>query len=41
MFKKILVGYDGSKGGKAALATAAALAKKFAASVMALWAREP
>ena len=41
MFHKILVGYDGSKGGKAALANAAALGKKFDARVTALWVREP
>jgi nucleotide-binding universal stress UspA family protein len=41
MFKKILVGYDGSKGGKAALEGAAALAGKFGSQVTALWVREP
>jgi nucleotide-binding universal stress UspA family protein len=41
MFKKILVGYDGSKGGKAALAAAAALAEKLEARATALWVREP
>ena len=41
MFKNILVGYDGSKGGKAALAAAAELAKQSAARVTALWVREP
>ena len=41
MFKKILVGYDGSKGGKAALAGAAALAGYFGSQVPALWVREP
>ena len=41
MFKKILVGYDGSKGGKAALAGPAALAGKFGSQVTALWVREP
>jgi nucleotide-binding universal stress UspA family protein len=41
MFKKILVGYDGSKGGKAALAAAAALAEEFGGRVTALWVREP
>jgi nucleotide-binding universal stress UspA family protein len=40
MFNKILVGYDGSKGGKAALAGAAALAKSFGSQVTALWVRE-
>jgi nucleotide-binding universal stress UspA family protein len=41
MFKKILVGYDGSKGGKAALACAATLAGKFGSQLTALWVREP
>ncbi len=41
MFKKILVGYDGSKGGKAALAGAATLAGKFGSQVTAMWVREP
>ena len=41
MFTKILVGYDGSKGGKAALTRAAELAEKFAGRVTALWVREP
>jgi len=41
MFKHILVGYDGSKGGKAALASAAALAEKFEGRLTALWVREP
>ena len=41
MFKKILVGYDGSKGGKAALKGAAELADKFEGQVTALWVREP
>ena len=41
MFDKILVGYDGSKGGKAALACAAGLAGKFGSQVTALWVREP
>jgi len=41
MFEKILVGYDGSKGGKAALAGAVALAGKFGSQVTALWVREP
>ena len=40
MFKKILVGYDGSKGGKAALQRAAVLAKGFNADLCALWVRE-
>ena len=41
MFKKILVGYDGSKGGKAALRQAAALAREANAEITALWVREP
>jgi nucleotide-binding universal stress UspA family protein len=41
MFTKILVGYDGSKGGKAALARAAVMAKEFNAQISALWVREP
>lgn len=38
---KILVGYDGSNGGKAALAAAATIAKKFEARLTVLWVREP
>jgi nucleotide-binding universal stress UspA family protein len=41
MFKKILVGYDGSKGGKAALRQAAAIARESRAEITALWVREP
>jgi nucleotide-binding universal stress UspA family protein len=41
MFKKILVGYDGSKGGKAALQRAAVMAKESNAQLTALWVREP
>ena len=41
MFKKLLVGYDGSKGGTAALRHAAGMAKEFGAQVTALWVREP
>jgi nucleotide-binding universal stress UspA family protein len=41
MFRKILVGYDGSKGGKAALTRAALLAKQTGAELTALWVREP
>ena len=41
MFQKILVGYDGSKGGKAALRRAAVMAKEFSAQLTALWVREP
>lgn len=41
MFKKILVGYDGSKGGKAALARALAMAKNSNTQLTVLWVREP
>lgn len=41
MFKKILVGYDGSKGGKAALTRAAVLAREGKGQITALWVREP
>lgn len=41
MFKKILVGYDGSKGGTAALQRAAELAQAFRAELRGLWVREP
>ena len=41
MFEKILVGYDGSKGGKAALARAIAMAKSSNGQLTALWVREP
>ena len=41
MFKKILVGYDGSKGGRAALHRAAVLAKQTGADLTAIWVREP
>lgn len=41
MYKKILVGYDGSKGGRAALERAAALAREGNAQVTALWVRQP
>jgi len=41
MFKKILVGYDGSKGGKAALQRAAVMAKQTNAQITAVWVREP
>jgi len=41
MFTKILVGYDGSKGGEAALARAAVLAREYGAKITALWVREP
>ena len=41
MFQKILVGYDGSKGGKAALQHAVLMAKSANAQITALWVREP
>lgn len=41
MFRKILVGYDGSKGGRAALAKAAGLARESKSELTALWVREP
>jgi len=41
MFQKILVGYDGSKGGKAALRRAAVMASVCHAQITALWVREP
>jgi nucleotide-binding universal stress UspA family protein len=41
MFQKILVGYDGSHGGKAALRRAAVMAKQFNAQLTVLWVREP
>jgi nucleotide-binding universal stress UspA family protein len=41
MFTKILVGYDGSKGGKAALERAAVAAKNNHAQLTALWVRQP
>ena len=41
MFQKILVGYDGSKGGKAALLRAVSMAKSANAQITALWVREP
>lgn len=41
MFTRILVGYDGSKGGKLALAHGMALAKAFQAPLTALWVQEP
>jgi nucleotide-binding universal stress UspA family protein len=40
MFKKILVGYDGSKSAQAALQRAAVMAQKFGAELTALWVRE-
>lgn len=40
MFTKILVGYDGSKGGKAALHRAVVMAREFNAQLTALWVRE-
>lgn len=41
MFKKILIGYDGSKGGQAALQHAATMARKYNAQLTALWVCEP
>jgi nucleotide-binding universal stress UspA family protein len=41
MFQKILVGYDGSKCGKAALERAAVMAREYEAQLTALWVREP
>jgi nucleotide-binding universal stress UspA family protein len=41
MFKKILVGYDGSKGGKAALQRAAVMSRQVGAEITAVWVREP
>ena len=41
MFRKLLVGYDGSKGGKAALQHAAVMAREYGAKLTALWVREP
>ncbi len=41
MFKKILVGYDGSKGGRAALEHAAAMAREGGGQLTALWVRQP
>ncbi len=41
MYQKILVGYDGSKGGCAALERAAALARESKAQLTALWVRQP
>jgi nucleotide-binding universal stress UspA family protein len=40
MFKKILVGYDGSKGARAALERAAMLARQLGADLVALWVQE-
>lgn len=41
MFKKIVGGYDGSKGARAALERAAALGKESGAELTALWVQEP
>lgn len=41
MFQKMLVGYDGSKGGKAALQRGAVMAKQTNAEITAVWVREP
>ncbi len=41
MFQKILVGYDGSKGAKAALLRASVMARETNAQITAVWVREP
>jgi nucleotide-binding universal stress UspA family protein len=41
MFTKILVGYDGSNGGKLALERAAIAAKNYQAQLTAVWVRQP
>lgn len=41
MFTRILVGYDGSKGGKAALECATVMAREYKAQITALWVRQP
>jgi nucleotide-binding universal stress UspA family protein len=41
MFKKILVGYDGSKGGRGALKLCVALAKQHRSKIAVLWVRQP
>jgi nucleotide-binding universal stress UspA family protein len=41
MFRKILVGYDGSASAKAALQEAADMAKRYSAEITAIWVREP
>ena len=41
MFKKILIGYDGSKGARAALEHAAVMAREYGAELQAAWVREP
>jgi len=41
MFRKILVGYDGSQGAVAALHRGAVMAKEFNAQISALWVCEP
>ena len=41
MFKKILVGFNGSSGGKMALAHAATLARHDGSQITALWVAEP
>jgi nucleotide-binding universal stress UspA family protein len=41
MFKKIVVGYDGSRSARAALERAVAMAKESGAELTALWVREP
>ncbi len=39
MFQHVLVGYDGSKGAKAALECAASMAEEYEAEITALWVR--
>lgn len=41
MFQKILIGYDGSKGGQAALRRSAVMARKLKAQLTACWVRVP
>ena len=41
MFQKILIGYDGSRGGKAALDRAAVMARECEAQITAVWVRGP
>src|ERR1051326_1252432 len=41
MFKKIVVGYDGSKSARAALERAATLGQESGAELTALWVQEP
>lgn len=41
MFQRLLVGYDGSRGAKAALERAAVMAREYQARLTVLWVREP